>query len=69
MLVLGFDADEQLGDEPPGAELVTCKRREVRVLPVERRGHVAVVAQQRAVIVVAPLGTHCTGPEARLIEP
>jgi hypothetical protein len=27
MLVLGLDAGKQLGDETPGAELVSCKRR------------------------------------------
>jgi len=34
MLVLGLDAGKQLGEETPGAELVSCKRREERVLPI-----------------------------------
>jgi hypothetical protein len=36
MLVLGLNADKQLGYETPGAELVSCNRREERVLPIER---------------------------------
>ena len=69
MLVLGLDADKQLSDETPGAELVSCKRREERVLPIERRRHVTVVSQQRAVIMVAPIRSHRAEPEARLIAP